>query len=169
MANAWQGAWSGHSEGLVVCFYPDSADTWIANFQPGSGSGWEGVLEHPDKHHVMAFARGQGYIVDPSLRRLVSTLSGSIQHVIGLPHLEAIAISDGLGFEAIKADGVWWRSTRISWDEIRVLKLEGTVLRGEASVPEGDWVPFTLDLATGRCEDGIYEYQMRRAIPVRGR
>ena len=43
-------------------------------------------------------------------------------------------------------------------------------LRGEAFTPvaRGDsaWVPFTLDLESGACSDGIYEKQMRGAIRV---
>lgn len=79
---------------------------------------------------------------------------------------------DGLGFEAINKTGRWWRSPRSSWDEIRDIRIDGTTLRGEATMPTLDgskWVPFTLDLITGRCEDGIYEQQMRRAVPVKDR
>jgi len=157
-AGGWTGAWGGGREGLVVRFYPDNSETWVANFQPGS-SGWEGVLEHPNGKHLIVLASGQGYVVDPVAHQLVGTLSGSIQHVIELPDLEAIVFSDGLGFEAIKSDGIWWSSPRISWDEIRNIKVEGTILRGEASAPTGDgntWMPFTLDLITGQCVDGVY-------------
>lgn len=168
-AGGWTGSWTGHREGLVVRFHPNASEAWVGNFQPGSG-GWEGVLEHPNGQHLIVVARGQGYVVDPEAHQLVSTFSGDIQHVIPLPELGAIAFSDGLGFEAIKKEGIWWQSPRISWDEIRNIKVEGTILRGEASAPTADgneWVPFTVDLLTGRCEDGIYKDQMRRAIPVK--
>ena len=170
-ADGWTGAWGGHREGLVIRFYPDTSETWVANFQPGSG-GWEGVLEHPNGKHLIVLARCQGYVVDPATRQRVQTFSGCIQHVIELPDLDAIVFSDGLGFEAIKSDGIWWRSPRISWDEIRNIKVEGTILRGEASSPIGGgntWVPFTLDLMTGQCEDGVYERDMQRAIPAKSR
>jgi hypothetical protein len=87
----------------------------------------------------------------------VLTFSGNLQHVITLPEFDAILFCDGLGFEAIKAAGLWWRSPRISWDEIRNINVDGSVLRGEASTPTVDgnrWAPFTLDLLTGRYEDG---------------
>jgi hypothetical protein len=165
--SGWAGAWSGHSEGLIVRFHPNSNAHWVGNFQPGSG-GWEGVLDHPDGTHVIALARGQGYVIEPAIRELVCIVPSSIQYAVDLPHLHAIVFSDGLGFEAIRSDGVWWTSPRISWDEVRVLKIEGTILRGEASSPVANsWVPFTLDLLTGQCDDGVYARDMRKAIPVR--
>lgn len=168
-AGGWTGAWGGHSEGLVVKFYPIAKDAWVGNFQPGSG-GWQGVVEHPNEQHLIVVSGGQGYVVDPETHQLVSLLPGDIQHVVSLPELGAIVVSDGLSFEAIKSSGVWWRSPRISWDKIRNIKVEGTTLRGEASMPtagEDQWSPFALDLMTGQCEDGVYEEEMRRAIPVR--
>jgi hypothetical protein len=160
------GGWSGHGEGFVVRFDPQEGRPWVGNFQPGNGSvGWEGVLEHPNGKDVIVVARGQGYVVDPEAQQLVSIISGYIEHVIRLPELGAVAIFDGLGIEAINYDGRWWRTQRISWDEIRNIKVEGTILRGEASTPDGqEWAPFTVDLMTGECKDGIYEETMRGAM-----
>jgi hypothetical protein len=160
---------SGHREGFVVRFNPDTPDEWVGNFQPGYG-GWEGVLVHPDGKHAIVVSGGEGYVVDPRTRELAHVFFNSIQYAIELPYLQAVILSDGIRFEAIRGDGIWWTSPRISWDEIRAIKIEGTILRGEASSPVGDsnaWVPFTLDLLTGRCEDGVYDRDMRRAIPVR--
>jgi hypothetical protein len=126
------------------------------------------VLEHPNGQHLIVVARGHGYVVDPKARQVVSRFAGDIQHVVPLPELGALVFSDGLGFEAIEKDGLWWQSPRISWDEIRNIKVEGTILRGEASMPTPDgnkWAPFTVDLMTGQSENGTY--QIRRAIPVK--
>jgi hypothetical protein len=167
--SAGTSAWGGHREGLVVRFYPNANEAWVGNFQPGYG-GWEGVVQHPDGQHIVVLSRGQGYVVEPDTRQLVLTFPGSIQHVVELTELRAIVFCDGLRFEAIRSSGIWWSSQRISWDEIRNIKVVGRVLRGEASTPTVDgnqWVPFTLDLMTGQCKDGIYERQMRRAIPIR--
>lgn len=168
-AGGWTGAWGGHREGFVVRFELESREPWVGNFQPGDG-GWDGVLDHPNRQHLVVVAHGQGYVVDPEAHQLISTFPGNIQHVVHLPELGALVFSDGLGFEAMRKDGLWWQSPRISWDEIRNIKVEGTILRGEASVPGADgdeWVPFTLDLMTGHCEDGIYKEQMRRSISVK--
>ncbi len=168
-AGGWTVAWGGHREGLVIRFRSGSNETWVANFQPGGG-GWEGVLEHPNRQHVIVVSRGQGYVVDPASHQLVQTFSGSVQLVVEVPSLKAILLSDGLGFEAINSEGTWWTSRRIAWDGIRAIKVQGTTLRGEASSPVGGsetWVPFTLDLMTGQCHDGTYERDMRSAIPIK--
>lgn len=161
---------SGHREGLVVRFNPDTAEAWVGNFQPGV-IGLEGVREHPNGKHAIVVSHGQGYVVDPVTRELETILGHSIRHAIELPQLQAVVFCDGIGFEAIRRDGIWWTSPRISWDEVRNIGVEGPVLRGEAFSPchskDGIWVPFTLDLMTGRCEDGIYERDMRNAISIR--
>jgi hypothetical protein len=47
--------------------------------------------------------------------------------------------------------------------------IEGHKLYGDALTPIGEmWVPFTVDLRTGECQDGVYEADMRRAIPIYG-
>lgn len=130
------------------------------------------MLAHPDGMHVIVVARGHAYVISAETRRLVERFPGAVQHMISLPELGAIVFSDGLRFEAIRSDGVWWFSLRISWDEIRNLEVDGTILRGEASTPGAtgnSWAPFTLDLMTGQCEDGIYQSEMRGAIPARRR
>ena len=162
------GAWSGHSEGMVIRFFTNTGEAWFGNSQQGS-SGCQAVLEHPDGQHLVVVARGQGYIVDPEEPGSVSRLFDNIQHILSLPERRAILISDGLGFEAINKDGVWWQSGRISWDEIRNIEIKGAILRGEASKPAlkgNEWFPFTLNLDTGHCADGIYSKTMQSAIRV---
>jgi hypothetical protein len=168
-AGGWTGAWGPHREGFVVRFQYTPTMDWVGNFQPGGG-GWNGVFQHPDGHSIIVVARGQGYLVDPELRQVVSRFSGGIQHVVSLPEFGAVVISDGLGFEAIRNDGIWWRSPRVSWDKIRNINIDGTILRGEASIPTSTgakWSTFTVDLMTGNCVDSTFQNQMSRAIPIK--
>ncbi len=70
-------------------------------------------------------------------------------------------------FSAVRSDNFRWISPRISWDSFRNINVHETQLNGEAWTPIGDaWVPFTLDLLTGCCTDGIYEIDMARAQHV---
>ena len=81
-----------------------------------------------------------------------------------LPEFNAILFVDDLEIEAINKEGRWWRTPRIAWDGISNIKIEGDKLYGEAFTPVGTmWVPFTVDLRTGECRDGVYEADMRRA------
>ena len=92
---------------------------------------------------------------------------GAITKFLPMPQFEAILFSDDIRLEAINIDGPWWCSSRISWDGIGRLRVEGAIIYGEAFTPIGQvWAPFSFDLRTGRCEGSIYEEQIRRAIPV---
>jgi hypothetical protein len=66
-----------HTEGTVVEFLPNSVDFWIGNFQPAVGT-FSGVVAHPDGHHVVVVAGGQGYVIEPTTRHLVAHFGGGI-------------------------------------------------------------------------------------------
>lgn len=159
-AESWFGSWSGHSEGLVVRFFPASRDPWVGNFQPGPRSSnlLECGAEHPDGLRLIIVARSWGYLVDPEACKVVQHL-GAIHHLIPIPEHCAIVIGDGLSFTAIRRDGIWWQSDRISWDEVLIDKIEGKFLHGRASSPsegEESWSPFMLDLLSGKHEGGSF-------------
>ncbi|WP_374368853.1 hypothetical protein [Dongia sp.] len=151
-------SWGGHSEGFVVRFYPSSGAPWVGNFKPWASGAylWHGVAEHPDGQHLIVVARGMAYLVDPENPESAKYVDANIQHVISLPELGAVLISDGLSFTAIRKDGVWWESDRISWDEFRNIRIENETLHGDASSPDETWWPFSLDLLTGRSEGGSF-------------
>ena len=84
-----------------------------------------------------------------------------------LQQLGLVVFQGLVDFAAVRSDNSGWISPRISWDGLRDIKLHGSELMGEAWTPVGDaWVPFTLDLLTGHCADGIYEKDMARAVRV---
>ena len=156
-----------HSEGLVVRFSSEAGEDWIGNFHGGYGRADE-ILEHPDRRRVIVLSCGQGYLVDPSAPEETATFGWDIHEFLSLPEFDAILFADDLGLETINKQGLWWRTPRISWDGIRNLKVDGATLYGEAFTPVGEmWAPFSVDLRTGDCTDGVYEADMRRAIPVR--
>jgi hypothetical protein len=155
-----------HREGLVVRFWTATGETWVGNFHGGYGRA-EGIFDHPDKQRVVVLARGQGYVVNPEAPEDVSMFGFGIHELIALPEFDAILFVDDLEIEAINKEGRWWRTSRISWDGICNIKIEGNTLYGEAFTPIGEMlVPFAVDLRTGECKDGIYEADMRRAIPA---
>ena len=119
------------------------------------------------RKRVVVLARGQGYVVDPDAPEDVSTFGYDFHEFFLLPELDAILFVGDLEIQAINKEGRWWHTGRISWDGIRNIKIEPARLCGEAFTPVGDrWVPFTVDLTTGECQDGVYGADMRRAIAV---
>lgn len=162
------GAWSGHSEGLVVEFLEEEAGVrWIGNFQPGSGQGWNGVVAHPDGKHIIVVANGQGYLVSPSTKRIESDSLIGVQQIIEAPLLNQVLVSDGTASTIISESSPSRRSPRIAWDEIRNLTIEGHVLRGQASGPSAnEWKDFSLDLNSNILQGGSYGETMATAIRV---
>jgi hypothetical protein len=155
-----------YREGLVVCFYPGTSEPWIGNFLGGE-TACTLVLDHPNRAEVIVVAAGEASIVDPEKRAIRETIATDIAEVIPLPSLASVVFRGMVGFTAISADNSGWRSPRISWDGLRNTTVRENELFGEAYSPvSNEWVPFKLDLLTGRCVDGIYEKEMARAIGV---
>ena len=155
-----------HREGLVIRFYPRESDPWVGNFL-GSETKCTTALDHPNEADVIVVAGGEACIVDPESRAIRVRIAGDIEHVFPLPSLGLVLFQGMVDFTAVRADGSGWISPRISWDGLRKIEIRGTELVGEGYTPiEDAWVPFTLDLLTGRCADGIYEKEMARAVRV---
>jgi hypothetical protein len=146
-----------YREGLVVRFHPSSSEPWVGNFIGGE-TACNFVLDHPNGTDVIVVAQGEAYIVNPENRTIRQTIAGDVEEIFPLPSLRSIVFRCMVDFTAVTADDTGWRSPRISWDGLRNIEVGGTELVGEAYTPiEDTWVPFTLDLLTGRCPDGIYE------------
>lgn len=150
------GGHGAHREGFVVGFADMEGRRWVGNFQPGLG-GVDTAVDHPDGRRLIVIAGGQGYVVDPEDPSYRDFFGGQIEVVLPLPN-PGLLLGNGLWFEAIGPEGLLWRSDRISWDGMRSLKITGPNLSGEAWDPLSDsWVPFALDLITGRSRGGSYE------------
>jgi hypothetical protein len=142
---------STHAEGTVVEFFPQSAQSWIGNFQGGIGD-CQQLIDQADA--ILVIAGGQGYVVDPVARTQLDTFGGQIIDVIALP--DGIVASNGVWLEKIREGRVAWKSNRVSWDGIRRLQVEGGHLVGEAWSYLDTWHAFTVDLADGSTTGGAY-------------
>lgn len=142
--------------GLFVSFHPKDSKSWLGHFQMGTGQ-LDTVVEHPDGKNIVVVAHGMAYVLDPETRLLELVLGDGFEHIIPVPHLDALVISNGTGFDAVKNNQLWWSSPRISWFGFRGLMVAGDMLVGEAHSSVSDrWYRFKLDLKTGACTDGIY-------------
>lgn len=151
-------------EGLVVRFCPKRSDPWVGNFLGGM-SDYTNVLDHPNGTDVIVVAWGETFVIDPEHRAIREHVASDTQRAIPAPALGLILFQGLVGFNAVRSDNSRWKSPRISWDSFRNINLLETELTGEAWTPIGDtWVPFALDLLTGRCTGAIYETDMARAL-----
>jgi hypothetical protein len=143
-----------HREGFVVEFFPTgNRAPWVGNFQRGVTRLNE-VVEHPDGCTVIVVAGGECYVVDIENQQLKDNFGGDFDVVVPVPEKDILIFGSSTDFEAIGSSGRLWRSSRISWDGIRSLKLEGDTLTGEAWSFEDVWIPFSLDVNSGEHRGG---------------
>jgi hypothetical protein len=155
-----------HREGLVVRFFSAHGDSWVGNFVGGAkGPSCNRVIAHPNKRDVIVIAQGEGCIVDPDIRKVRKKFE-YVWDIFSAPALDLVVLQRLVDFQAIKADDSGWCSNRISWDGFRNVKIRGTELLGEALSVSDAWTPFSLDLLSGHCANGIHEKEMSRAIRI---
>ena len=148
-----------HREGHVVEFHPSGSTHWVGNFGGGVAS-LNAVLDHPNGRHILVVSRGQGYLIDLVSRELTSLLAADVTLVRPLPATQEILAATFTNLELVDAAGLIWRSRRISWDGIDILRVSGSVVTGQAWRPFDDsWHEFRLDLISRIVEGGSYADQ----------
>lgn len=146
----------GAREGLVVEFELSPHPSWVGNFAPGLG-GVDDVRAHPNGSAILVTSQGLMFCVDPAARTAVE-LGQPIFGIWPLPEANDLILSrQDIAFLRIGAGGVVWHTRRVSWDGFRDVRIERLTLTGEAWSPiEDRWLPFSVDLRTGRAEGGSY-------------
>src|SRR3954469_10479713 len=103
-------------EGIVAEFRDSSGAKWSGNFRRGLG-GLDGAVDHPDGRHVIVFAGGDAWLVDPELRVgrcFAPAIDGR------WPVSDGMVLSrQGLAFLRVGPGGVDWHTRRLSWDGFR--------------------------------------------------
>jgi hypothetical protein len=152
-----------YREGFVVEFYPENGEKWVGNFQEGLGGissgvgGISNVFKHPNGKHLIVIANGQAYVIGPETRELVSEFGGQIEFSLEVIELQEIVFGNGLWFIAIGPEGLRWKSHRLSWDGMRLIRRDGYILTGESYNPMSDsWSSFSIDIKSGTTEGGSY-------------
>jgi hypothetical protein len=114
------------------------------------------VLQTPPVAYVVA--AGKDYLIDHETRDLRLVYDDSTaEGVIAVPSLSRFVVWDSVKMQAVGADGdSLWLSHRISWDGIRDVRLEGSVVVGEAASLEDQWKGFRLEPENGNFTGGSY-------------
>ena len=144
-----------HREGYVVEFSGSEGSGWVGNFQPGLASLFA-VVAHPNGKHIVVVAGGQAYVVEPNSKQLVGQFGAAIQHLIELPQRQGLLVSNGLWFELHGAQGLTWRSKRVSWDGVRNIQVQGGVVGGEGWCFDESWHAFSIQMESGCASGGGY-------------
>jgi len=156
MAVGFPEEWASHGrEGLVVEFAGADGTTWVGNFRPGLG-GLDAVRWHPNGVLVLVAAAGSLWCVDPDSRS-AEEIAPAVFKIWEFEPGDLLIDDQGLAFVRLRRSGVVWHTRRISWDGFQNVQLEAEHITGEAWSPiEDRWLPFTVDLETGRVAGGSY-------------
>ncbi|WP_242342077.1 hypothetical protein [Anaeromyxobacter terrae] len=145
-----------HREGFVVRFTADQGESWVGNFQRGSGGRYlSAVFEHPTMARFFVISGGQAYVIDPSMRRCVETFGPDVRE--GVRNERRLVLATDTEAIVVEPLGTWV-SERLAWDGIADLELEGDRLRGLGMDAINDeWRPIEVDLQTHAVLASAYE------------
>jgi hypothetical protein len=138
---------------LFVQVHPEGAGTFLATCALGftDPAMPAGIYSCPNPRELCAVAGGYAYIVDTDAPERST-------HIPLKPVAEVlILIEHGLlvfvGFHAMVAwgrEGLAWKTGRLSWEGIRITRVEGGLLHGFGwSMPADKEFEFQVDLKTG--------------------
>jgi hypothetical protein len=142
-----------HSEGFVVEFFPDSERSWIGNFQRALTK-FDAVFEHPDNFSLGVIAGGECYVINPDKKECSEYFGGWFQSLRAIPEKHLVILGTPIDFIALGSSGVLWKSSRLSWDGIRNVRLDGEELFGEVCCLDDTWIPFSLSITSGKHTGG---------------
>lgn len=147
-----------YSQGYAVRFYREDHTDWVANFKPGV-SKFNYVHELPN-NNLIIIAGGTCYIINPEETQPVSKFGGEYGGLL-LSSDGRIVLPGSTCITILETNGADWDSERISWDGLKDLKIEGSIVTGLSFDPMYDrdvWVKFTYDIDTKTLVGGSYTY-----------
>ncbi len=117
-----------------------------------------GIWSSPDPDHMVAVAGGYAYHIDtrrPDRSLLLE--QRPVTALLALPEYGCLLLAGFHDVLALGAEGVRWRTGRLSWEGITLGSVEGGFLHGVGWEMFSDKdVPFTIDLQTGSHQGGGY-------------
>ncbi|WP_223640683.1 hypothetical protein [Corallococcus sp. EGB] len=152
---------AGGQDGLLAHVTPAGGASWLGMFAFGNvkGAGISRVLAMPDPQRLCVVSRGAGYLVpvrDPSAWEAVQALP--VTDVRAVPSAGIVVFADFTELVAYGAEGLRWRTKRLSWDGMKIIQVTERSIIGEYwDMREEAMQTFEVDLATGAQKGGVEE------------
>ncbi len=134
------------------------AESWTGAFALGfaAPSVVTGIFSCPNPRSVCVVAGGYAYLVDTSEPTVfVHLRPRPVVRALPVPEAGLLLFCDFSAITAIGRDGVAWETPPLTWEGLSLGKIESGLLHGMGWDAIADReVPFTVELASGRCEGG---------------
>jgi hypothetical protein len=142
--------------GLWLKITPATGKSWIGVFAFGYNSppAFCRVVSTLDPNRACIVSNGAAYIVkadEPELWEQIPILP--VLDVRTLPGHGSLVFSDFTRLAAYGSNGLVWRSPRLCWDELKVLKVTHHIIEGTGYDPTNsisNEMRFIVDVRTGR-------------------
>ncbi|HKB64262.1 MAG TPA: hypothetical protein VKC61_00300 [Pyrinomonadaceae bacterium] len=155
------GTTEGGRDGLIVEVSTRSSESWIGTFAFGtiSPKGKNGLYAWPDPRILCVVSQGQGYLVwadEPTKSELIRV--DPVLDVMSVPAKQIVVFANYTQLIAYGKSGPVWVTNRLSWDGLKLTKLNNDYIEGEVWDPRVEAnVGFKVDLSNGHHEGGSYD------------
>ncbi len=142
-------------DGLWFKIIPASGAPWAGVFAFGCGSklAVSRVISLPDPDRLCVISRGAAYAVrsdDPSVWEEIPIFP--VIDVRTVPEYGVVIFADFTGLIAFRGDSVLWKSSRLVWDDLKILSVTSETIDGTGYDPmnSGASSRFSVDFKTGK-------------------
>ncbi|RPD45182.1 hypothetical protein [Paracnuella aquatica] len=146
-----------YSEGFPVRFYRTDGTEWVANFQPG-WTDLKKIIEFDKTQNLLIIACGTCYIMNQNETKPIQVFGVGYSNIFSASN-DRLVLQDQTDLTIIEPDGNHWHTERISWDGLKEIKVENSIITGLSYDPMHDadeWVPFSYDIDTKVLTGGSY-------------
>jgi hypothetical protein len=152
------------ADGIVLAVRPYEGEPWIAVFDMSRyGSppaAPRQVLAWPDPRSFCVVQDGVACVVcsdEPETHEEIDL--DPVCDVLAVPSHDLVVFAEFTTLVAYGPTGVAWRSSRLAWDDLRIVGARGDMLEVSGFDPTSRGNPqpvFMVDLRTGRSDDSPY-------------
>jgi hypothetical protein len=141
--------------GLWLKMVPATGKSWIGVFKFlfDSPSSFSRVVSTPDPNRVCIVSGSAGYLVKVENPESWEEVVIPVLSVLSLPEHDLLVLTDFTGLAAYGRNGLLWRSPRLCWDELKIVKVTHNTIEGTGYDPTNsisNESRFAVEIRTGR-------------------
>ncbi len=123
--------------GLWLKVVPATGKPWIGVFRFlfDSPHSFSCIVSTPDSERVCVISGSAGYLVNVENPKVSEEVVIPVLNVLSLPEHDLLVLADFTGLAAYGRNGLSWRSPRLCWDELKIVKVTHNTIEGTGYDP----------------------------------